>query len=99
MLNELLDAHETNTYVEPDRITVGEYLTNEWLPSIRNEVRYSTFDSYRRTIEIHVKPALGMANSRPSGQSISPASTANSFRRVDATARVGCPRKPSGTST
>ena len=61
VLNELLDAHETNTYLEPDRITVGDYLTSEWLPSIRNEIRHSTFDAYRRSVEIHVIPRIGGA--------------------------------------
>lgn len=61
VLTELLDAHETNTYLEPDRITVGDYLTSEWLPSIRNEIRHSTFDAYRRNIEIHVIPRIGAA--------------------------------------
>lgn len=61
LLAELLDAHETNTYLEPDRISVGDYLTVEWLPSIRNEIRHSTYDSYRRTVEIHVVPRIGRA--------------------------------------
>lgn len=61
LLAELLDAHDTNTTLEPDHITVGTYLTSEWLPSISNELRYSTFDSYRRNVEIHVVPRLGDA--------------------------------------
>ena len=61
LLSELLDAHETNTTLEPDQITVGAYLTGEWLPSVSNELRYSTFDSYRRNVEIHVVPRIGDA--------------------------------------
>ena len=61
VLAELLEAHETNTHLEPDQITVGTYLTGEWLPSIRSELRHSTFDSYRRNIEIHVVPRIGDA--------------------------------------
>lgn len=61
LLAELLDAHETNTTLEPDQITVGAYLTGEWLPSVSNELRYSTFDSYRRNVEIHVVPRIGDA--------------------------------------
>lgn len=61
LLSELLEAHETNTSLEPDQVTVAAYLVDEWLPSIRNEVRYSTFDSYRRNIEIHVIPRIGDA--------------------------------------
>lgn len=61
LLAELLDAHETNTTLEPDQITVSAYLTGEWLPSVSNELRYSTFDSYRRNVEIHVVPRIGEA--------------------------------------
>ena len=61
LLNELLDTIENNTQLEPDQISIGQYLTGVWLPSVRNELRYSTFDSYRRNIEIHVIPHLGDA--------------------------------------
>lgn len=61
LLNELLNAHETNTYLEPDRMTLAEYLNETWLPTVRNEIRFSTYDSYRRNIKIHVTPALGGA--------------------------------------
>lgn len=61
LLSDLLDEHETNTQLEPDHITLAAYLLDEWLPSVRNELRFSTFDSYRRNIEIHVIPRLGDA--------------------------------------
>jgi integrase len=61
LLSELLETHDTNTQLEPEQITVGSYLTKEWLPSVRSELRFSTFDSYRRNIEIHVVPRLGDA--------------------------------------
>lgn len=34
-LNALLSAQDSGTYVTPQRITVGEYLTDRWLPSDR----------------------------------------------------------------
>lgn len=59
LLTELVkrahDGHTTPT----QRITLGEYLTEKWLPIQRAQLRPSTFDSYRRNIENHVVPALG----------------------------------------
>lgn len=40
-------------------MTLGAYLTERWLPGQRSQLKASTFDSYRRTIELHVLPTLG----------------------------------------
>lgn len=42
-----------------DKITFGEYLTDRWLPLKQAQLRPSTFDSYRRNLELHVIPAIG----------------------------------------
>jgi integrase len=39
--------------------TLGGYLTRDWLPTKRLALRPSTWDSYRRNIELHVLPDLG----------------------------------------
>ena len=49
----------TDSYVEPNRLTLADYLLNEWLPLAQTELRYSTFDSYRRNIDLHVVPRIG----------------------------------------
>ncbi len=49
----------TGTYTEPTRVTFGEYLTSAWLPAMRSRVKPTTWDSYRRNIELHVLPRLG----------------------------------------
>ncbi|MCP4384512.1 MAG: site-specific integrase [Hyphomicrobiales bacterium] len=46
------------TYTEPTRITLGEYLTDTWLPSMQARVKPTTWDSYRRNLELHVLPRL-----------------------------------------
>jgi integrase len=51
-------SHEGNTVVS-ERITLGAYLLDRWLPVQAARLRRSTFDSYRRNIERHVVPALG----------------------------------------
>jgi integrase-like protein/Arm domain-containing DNA-binding protein len=47
------------TYIEPTKLTLGEYLTDRWLPAKRASIRPSTWDNYRRYIENHIVPALG----------------------------------------
>ncbi len=39
--------------------TLGQYLTERWLPVQESRLRRSTFDAYRRNIDLHVLPALG----------------------------------------
>ncbi len=55
---ELAVAHEGG---RPGRssLTVAVYLRERWLPSKRLGLRVSTYDSYRRLIELHVVPHLG----------------------------------------
>lgn len=54
-------VHEFNsgTYVEPTSMTLEEWVRNHWLPTIETRVKPSTFDSYRRNMELHVLPQLG----------------------------------------
>lgn len=40
-------------------LTVGVYLTARWLPGKKLELAHSTWDGYRRKIELHILPALG----------------------------------------
>ena len=47
------------SYVEPTRQTLGQYLTTEWLPSIRAHVRPSTWGHYEGNIRRHVVPRIG----------------------------------------
>lgn len=43
----------------PELPTLEAYMTDEWLPSMRGRLKPSTWDSYRRNVELHVLPALG----------------------------------------
>jgi integrase len=52
------DLH-AGCYVSPDRIVFGDWVRQSWLPMIESRIKPSTFDSYRRNMEIHVLPALG----------------------------------------
>jgi len=46
-------------YVAPDRLTVGEWVRQSWLPMTKTRVKPSTFDSYRSNMATHVLPVLG----------------------------------------
>jgi integrase len=59
LVTELMKRKIDGEYRPPDRVTLGSYLTDRWLPTKRAQVRLSTFDSYRRNIELHVIPRIG----------------------------------------
>lgn len=59
-LRSVLGVSDNGLYVEPTRLTVGRYLTEAWLPAIATRVRPTTSDMYRRIVERHVVPALGI---------------------------------------
>jgi integrase len=40
-------------------LTFGVYLTARWLPGRRLELAQSTWDGYRRKVELHILPSLG----------------------------------------
>lgn len=40
-------------------LTFGAYLVTRWLPGKKLEVAHSTWDGYRRKIDIHILPVLG----------------------------------------
>lgn len=54
-------VYEFNTgiYVEPTATTLDEWVQWHWLPTVQGRVKPSTFDSYRRNMELHVLPQLG----------------------------------------
>jgi len=59
LLTELVKRNHDGDYRAPERITLGTYLVERWLPTKKAQLRPSTFDSYRRNTEIHVIPRIG----------------------------------------
>jgi len=58
-LREILHAMEKGDYVEPNRITVGEWL-NQWCEGyVAMHTTLRTQESYRSIIKQHLIPALG----------------------------------------
>ncbi len=59
LLAELVKKSHDGDYRAPDRVTLGQYLEQRWLPTKKAQLRASTFDSYRRNIDNHVLPTIG----------------------------------------
>src|SRR5918995_2952584 len=57
---EALNALAKGTYVKAERISLADYLTDEWLPFRRPPVlEASTWHSYDRYLRLHVIPHVG----------------------------------------
>jgi hypothetical protein len=48
LVTELVKRHNDGDYRAPEKITLGTYLIEKWLPGQRAQLRPSTFDSYER---------------------------------------------------
>ena len=59
LLAELVKRSHRGETVVSEKLTLGQYLTERWLPVQEARLRRSTHDAYRRNIELHVIPALG----------------------------------------
>lgn len=58
-LNAALTDQRRGLPVANERKTVGKFLTEEWLPSVKPHVRASTYRSYEQNARLYLVPALG----------------------------------------
>jgi integrase len=58
-LNAELTRQRGETNVAPSKLTVRQFLEDEWLPSLASNVRPSTLSSYRGNVRNYLVPALG----------------------------------------
>lgn len=58
-LNTVLVKLQQGGYVPPSKMSLRDYLTQEWLPSIKGKVKPSTYFSYQTHVERHINPDLG----------------------------------------
>lgn len=57
---KLLSSIQDGTFVQPERVTLRQFLLEEWLPAKQPpNIEPSTFASYQRNIELHVLPHIG----------------------------------------
>jgi integrase len=55
----LRDSVRTGSYAAETKLTVAEFLLEEWLPAIRATVRPTTLQHYTSFITVHVVPRIG----------------------------------------
>jgi integrase len=58
-LTEALSAYATRGYNEPSKATLAQFARDDWLPRRKSQVRSSTWESYRDSLEGRVLPHLG----------------------------------------
>lgn len=58
-LTEILGQLSRRQYVNPSKLTVREFLEDEWLPATRASLRPLSFDSYEANVRNHIVPHLG----------------------------------------
>jgi integrase len=56
-LRAALAEVDKGQHVAPSKLTVGQYLTDQWLPALR--VKPSTEASYKKNVRLHVIPHIG----------------------------------------
>lgn len=58
---ELLSQVHQGTYVAPSKVSLGEFLVEEWLPAKRSTVKETTLASYEMHVTKHITPRIGGA--------------------------------------
>ena len=58
-INKILVGVEEKTFVAPAKMSLREYLRDEWLPAIETTIRPSSFRAYKQHVECHICPHLG----------------------------------------
>ncbi|MGI8727762.1 MAG: tyrosine-type recombinase/integrase [Solirubrobacterales bacterium] len=58
-LTEILGQLSSGQYVSPSKLTVRQFLEDEWLPAVKSSLRPLTFESYEGNIRNHVVPRIG----------------------------------------
>ncbi len=58
-LTETLSAIQRGDYAAPVNLTLGQYLTERWLPLMEGNLRHSTWSGYEGMIRVHIVPQIG----------------------------------------
>jgi predicted RNA-binding Zn-ribbon protein involved in translation (DUF1610 family) len=56
---KVLVSVEEHSHVVPSKVSVREYLSKEWLPSIEATIRATAYRSYVQHVECHICPHIG----------------------------------------
>lgn len=60
-LAEVITNTRRGNRIEPSKVTVSAFMTEQWFPVVKERVRESTFDSYSRNHRLHIDPSIGSA--------------------------------------
>ena len=58
-LNDILGTIQNGTYVHPAKVTLAEFLEEQWLPAITPTIRSTTLVGYKCLVSAHLIPGLG----------------------------------------
>ena len=58
-LTDVLSRLGDGSYAHPSKLTLSEFLRDEWLPAVEATVRPLTFTQYRSVIRLRILPTLG----------------------------------------
>lgn len=58
-LSERLGAVHSGKFVGLNRLTLGDFLSDQWLPTLRDRLKPTTLNSYQRTVTGYVLPRIG----------------------------------------
>ncbi len=58
-LAKVLASLEAQSFTAPTRVTVKQFLTEEWLPAVKGRLRPTTYASYAMLTREHILPRLG----------------------------------------
>jgi integrase len=58
-LNDQLARIDRGSYAAPSKLTVGDYLADEWLPAVHGTLRPLSHDRYARVVRLYITPQIG----------------------------------------
>lgn len=58
-LAKVMNDLQQGNYIEPAKVNLRDYLTDEWLPAVKATIKPSTYLSYQIHVERHISPAIG----------------------------------------
>lgn len=58
-LTDALARIDGGVYTSPSKLTLGEYLTAEWLPAVEGTLRPLSFSRYRAVVRLYITPQIG----------------------------------------
>lgn len=58
-MREAISATEQGRFIEPSKMTYGDYVQRLWLPQLEDQLESSTIESYQRNMRVNVLPRIG----------------------------------------